>query len=209
MLSWTINGSGRAGKKAKREKNYHSLDDRRLRPGFVSVIALGFNQCNRMPLARSVKDKSSTIKVLSWNINGSGRAGMADVRKNILKSAISRINPDVMLMQETIKSVDGFFEDTGIPQKDYNYMEAANEQEARVIYKKSAFEKVDPSPVNLDTVLKEVIPKNETRVLRSGAVPNRRTIKDRICVVHLPHISTKRKIIFISYQDNHSKITRV
>ena len=72
---------------------------------------------------------------------------------------ISYVDPDVMILHETIKSIDGFFEDTGIPQKDYNYMEAANEQEARVIYKKSAFEKVDPSPVNLDTVLKEVIPK--------------------------------------------------
>ena len=160
-------------------------------------------------LARGVEDKSLTLTVLSWNINGSGRTGMAEARKQILESVISYVDPDVMILHETIKSIDGFFEDTGIPQKDYNYMEAANEQEARVIYKKSAFEKVDPSPVNLDTVLKEIIPKNETRVLRSGAVPDRRTIKDRICVVHLRHISTKRKIIFISYQDNHSKITRV
>ena len=160
-------------------------------------------------LARGVEDKSLTLTMLSWNINGSGRAGMAEARKQILESVISYVDPDVMILHETIKSIDGFFEDTGIHQKDYNYMEAANEQEARVIYRKSAFEKVDPSPMNLDTVLKEIIPKNETRVLRSGAVPDRRTIKDRVCVVHLRHISTKRKIIFISYQDNHSKITRV
>ena len=154
-----------------------------------------------MPLARGVKDKSSTIKVLSWNINGSGRAGMADVRKNILKSAISRINPDVMLLQETIKSVDGFFEDAGIPKKDYNYEEAADKTETRVIYKNNAFEKVDPSPVNLNTVLAEMVPEDETKFLRRGKVPERQMIKNGICVVHLRHISTKREIIFVSYRN--------
>ena len=154
-----------------------------------------------MPLARGVKDKSSTIKVLSWNINGSGRAGMADVRKNILKSAISRINPDVMLLQETIKSVDGFFEDAGIPKKDYNYEEAEDKTETRVIYKNNAFEKVDPSPVNLNTVLAEMVPEDETKFLRRGKVPERQMIKNGICVVHLRHISTKREIIFVSYRN--------
>ena len=154
-----------------------------------------------MPLARGVKDKSSTIKVLSWNINGSGRAGMADVRKNILKSAISRINPDVMLLQETIKSVDGFFEDAGIPKKDYNYEEAEDKTETRVIYKNNAFEKVDPPPVNLNTVLAEMVPEDETKFLRRGKVPERQMIKNGICVVHLRHISTKREIIFVSYRN--------
>ena len=154
-----------------------------------------------MPLARGVKDKSSIIKVLSWNINGSGRAGMADVRKNILKSAISRINPDVMLLQETIKSVDGFFEDAGIPKKDYNYEEAEDKTETRVIYKNNAFEKVDPSPVNLNTVLAEMVPEDETKFLRRGKVPERQMIKNGICVVHLRHISTKREIIFVSYRN--------
>ena len=154
-----------------------------------------------MPLARGVKDKSSTIKVLSWNINGSGRAGMADVRKNILKSAISRINPDVMLLQETIKSVDGFFEDAGIPKKDYNYEEAEDKTETRVIYKNNAFEKVDPSPVNLNTVLAEMVPEDETKFLRRGKVPERQMIKNGICIAHLRHISTKREIIFVSYRN--------
>ena len=61
---------------------------------------------------------------------------MAEARKQILESVISYVDPDVMILHETIKSIDGFFEDTGIPQKDYNYMAAENEQEARVIYKK-------------------------------------------------------------------------
>ena len=126
---------------------------------------------------------------------------MADVRKNILKSAISRINPDVMLLQETIKSVDGFFEEAGIPKKDYNYEEAEDKTETRVIYKNNAFEKVDPSPVNLNTVLAEMVPEDETKFLRRGKVPERQMIKNGICVVHLRHISTKREIIFVSYRN--------
>ncbi|CAH3150980.1 unnamed protein product [Pocillopora meandrina] len=146
------------------------------------------------------KDKSSTIKVLSWNINGSSAAGMAEARKSILKSVIGDVDPDVMLLQETIKSIDSFFKDTGIPEKDYNYEKAEDERETRVIYKNNAFEKVDPSPVHLDTVLKKV-PEEETKVLREGIVPERRTIKNRICVVHLRHISTKREIIFVSFHN--------
>ena len=40
-------------------------------------------------LARGVEDKSLTLTVLSWNINGSGRAGVAEARKQILESVIS------------------------------------------------------------------------------------------------------------------------
>ena len=147
------------------------------------------------------KDKSSTIEVLSWNIHGSSEAGMAGARKSILKSVIGDVDPDVMLLQETKKSIDCFFEDTGILKKDYNYEEAADKTETRVIYKNNAFEKVDPSPVDLDTVLAKKVPKEETKFLREGIVPERRTIKNRICVVHLRHISTKREIIFVSFHN--------
>ena len=147
------------------------------------------------------KDKSSTIKVLSWNIHGSSAEGMAEARKSILKSVIGNVEPDVMLLQETIKSIDSFFEDTGIPKKDYNYEEAKEKKETRVIYKNNAFEKVDPSPVNLNTVLAEMVPEDETKFLRRGKVPERQMIKNGICVVHLRHISTKREIIFVSYHN--------
>ena len=138
-------------------------------------------------LAPGIKDKSSTIKVLSWNIHGSSKAGMAEARKRMLKSVISDVGPHIMLLQETKKGIDGFFEDAGIPKKDYNYEEAKTKEETRVIYKNNAFEKVDPSLVDLDTVLKKMFPEVETKVLDeiipptqnpgSEKVPERETIK--------------------------------
>ena len=147
-----------------------------------------------------VKDKSLTTTVLSWNIHGASRKGMAKARKEMLKRVICDINPDVMLLQETKKSIKGFFKDTEIPKEDYNYKEAKVKKETRVIYKKSKFKKVTHK-VNLNGVLEEIFPKQEATCTRSGTVPGRETIKNRICVVRLRHISTKREIIFISYHN--------
>ena len=88
-----------------------------------------------------------TPTVFSWNINVSGKA---KARKIMLETVISRINPDVMLLQETLRSIKGFFKDAGIPKKDYNYEEAQDKKETRMIFKNSAFEKVNPSPVDPD-----------------------------------------------------------
>ena len=82
-----------------------------------------------------------TPTVFSWNINVSGKA---KARKKMLETVISRINPDVMLLQETLRSIKGFFKDAGIPKKDYNYEEAQDKKETRVIFKNSAFDKSQP-----------------------------------------------------------------
>lgn len=150
-------------------------------------------------LASGVSQISLPVTVLSWNIYGKTTKGMAEARKIMLKNTIGDIKPDVMLLQETINSIDKFFSDTGIPKEDYNYEEAQNNKEARIIYKTSAFEEV--KKCNVDTILAKVFPESETRETKSGKVHGRQTIKDRLCVVHLRHKQSGGEIIFVSYHN--------
>lgn len=157
------------------------------------------SEVEHIKLASSVKEKSLTTTVLSWNINGPGQA---EPRKQMLETVINRVDPDVMLLQETKKSIVEFLEKNNvIPEKDYISEAADDKEEAMVIYKKVVFEKVNPSPVNLDKVLKKVISENETISLKDKKVPVRSRIKERSCVVHLRHILTEREIIFVSYHN--------
>ena len=144
------------------------------------------------------EEESLTTTVLSWNING---LSQAKARKQMLTTAISKINPDVMLLQETKKSIVKFLKHNVILEKDYIFEAAGNGEEAMVIYKRDAFKKADPSPVNLDKVLEKVILEDEIIILREKSVPVRNRIKERSCVVHLRHISTEREIIFVSYHN--------
>ena len=156
------------------------------------------SEVEHIKLASSVKEKSLTTTVLSWNING---LGQAEARKQMLWTVINRVHPDVMLLQETKKGIAKFLIQIVILKEDYISETANDMEEAMVIYKKDVFEKVDPSPVNLDTVLKDVITENETITLKDQKVPVRDRIKERSCVVHLRHIHTKREIIFVSYHN--------
>ena len=155
------------------------------------------SEVENIKLAPSVKE-SLTTTVLSWNINGPGKA---EPRKRMLKTVIRKVNPDVMLLQETKEGIARFVTHEVITKEDYIDEMAYHTEEAMVFYKKDVFEKVDPSPVNLDTVLKDVIPENETITLKDQKVPVRDRIKERSCVVHLRHIHTKREIIFVSYHN--------
>lgn len=154
------------------------------------------NDFENIKLAPSVKE-SLTTTVLSWNINGPGKA---EPRKQMLKTVIKEVDPDVMLLQETKVGIATFVTHNVIP-KGYIYETAYHPEEAMVIYKKDVFEKVHSSPVNLDTVLKDVITENETITLKDEKVPVRDRIKERSCVVHLRHKHTKREIIFVSYHN--------
>ena len=147
-----------------------------------------------------IADLRLPVTVLSWNINGSSAKGSADVRRRMIDSVISHINPDVMLLQETKNSIID-------PEKvsslvNYNSVHAGNKDEAQVFYKKNGkFEIVSPSTeVNskLDNIVKEMFPPSYQ--LRSGLTPAK-VIRDRTCVVHLRYKLTKREIIFISYHN--------
>lgn len=50
----------------------------------------------------SLEQLSLPVTVLSWNINGPGKA---DARRRMIQSVVSRIDPDVMLLQETKDSI--------------------------------------------------------------------------------------------------------
>ena len=142
---------------------------------------------------------SLPITVLSWNINGPGKA---EARRKMIDSVVEHIDPDVMLLQETKQSITQPFNKKWIASGKYNCEQSEDKEEAQVFYKKSTYEKVSTSKVNLDNILEEMFPANQTaNELRSGSVPARKVIKERICVVHLRHKLTKREIVFISYHN--------
>ena len=142
------------------------------------------------------QDLSLSFTVLSWNINGLKNA---NARRLMIGSVVSSIDPDVMLLQETKNSI---VDPNKISCLDtYNSVHAGNKEEAQVFFKKNGiFEIVSESPVNLDNILEEMFPKDETPQLRGGSV-QAKVLRDRICVVHLRHKLTKREMIFISYHN--------
>ena len=48
-----------------------------------------------------IEDK--VIKVLSWNIYGKEEPNLADVRKQLVPLMVQEVNPDIMLLQETMQ----------------------------------------------------------------------------------------------------------
>lgn len=142
------------------------------------------------------QDLSLSFTVLSWNINGLKNA---NARRLMIDSVVSSIDPDVMLLQETKNSI---IDPNKISSLDtYNSVHAGNKEQAQVFFKKNGiFEKVSHSPVNLDNILGEMFPEDETPQLRGGSV-QAKVLRDRICVVHLRHKLTKREMIFISYHN--------
>lgn len=143
------------------------------------------------------------VTVLSWNIEGPKHA---NARRRMIDSAISCIDPDVMLLQETTKSI---ISPTMVNHRlssldKYFSVPAGDKEEAQVFYKKNGeFEQVSSSTVNskLDNILEEMFPKDENYQLRGGLSPEEKEIRNRICVVHLRHKRTKREIIFVSYHN--------
>ena len=143
------------------------------------------------------------VTVLSWNING-GKPAQA--RRRMIESAISCMDPDVMLLQETKNSIINPKDDSHRLRSldKYNCVSAGWLEQAQVFYKKKGkFEEVSSSTVNskLRNILKEIFPENESLQLGRRSVRVRKLIRNRACVVHLRHKLTKREIIFISYHN--------
>ena len=147
------------------------------------------------------------VTVLSWNING-GKPAQA--RRRMIESAISYMDPDVMLLQETKNSLINPKGDSHrLSSLDkYICVPAGSIEQAQVFYKKNGkFEEVSSSTVNskLRNILKVMFRKNETLQLGNRQVRVRELIRNRVCVVCLRHKLTKREIIFISYHAQHRK----
>lgn len=149
----------------------------------------------------SLEKLSLPVTVLSWNINGPGKA---DARRRMIQSVVSCIDPDVMLLQETKDSIvrpKTVSLQLRILDK-YKSKQAGDQEEAQVFYKENVFKEVSSSAVTfaLNNILKEMFPEDESLQLRSGSGPAK-IIENRTCVVHLRHKLTKRDIIFISYHN--------
>ena len=143
------------------------------------------------------------VTVLSWNINGEKPA---NARRRMIESAISYIDPDVMLLQETKNSIINPKVDSHRLRSldKYISVQAGKMEQAQVFYKKNGkFEKVSSSTVNLKLhkILKELFPENEPLQLGRRSVRVRKLIRNRASFVHLRHKLTKREIIFISYHN--------
>ncbi|CAH3016127.1 unnamed protein product, partial [Porites evermanni] len=143
------------------------------------------------------------VTVLSWNINGEKPA---NARRRMIESAITYIDPDVMLLQETKNSIINPKVDSHRLRSldKYISVQAGKMEQAQVFYKKNGkFEEVSSSTVNLKlhNILKEMFSKNETLQLGRRSVRVRKLIRNRACVVCLRHKLTKREIIFISYHN--------
>ena len=143
------------------------------------------------------------VTVLSWNINGEKPA---NARRRMIERAITHIDPDVMLLQETKNSIiNPKVESRRLRSLDkYISVQAGKMEQAQVFYKKNGeFEEVSSSTVNLKlhNILKDMFPENETLQLGKKTVKVRKLIRNRACVGRLRHKPTKREIIFISYHN--------
>ena len=147
-----------------------------------------------------LEEFSFPVTVLSWNIFGPGRA---DPRRKMIDSVVSYIDPDVMLLQETKDSIicpKSVLLQLSIFDK-YKSKQAGDRQEAQVFYKENMFEEVlSTVTFELNDILEEMFPEDETRQLRSGLGPAD-VVWNRTCVVHLRHKLTESEIIFISYHN--------
>lgn len=141
------------------------------------------------------------VTVLSWNINGSNNKGDADTRRRMIPSVVKEIDPDVMLLQETKHEIMPYvfnYKDSG---RSYMLEPAEDAEQAQVLYDVKKFEKVYPSTVKLNEILKKMFPDKDTMELRNKKVTVRSVISHRICIVHLRHKLTKREFIFVSYHN--------
>lgn len=158
-------------------------------------------ECDLNKVTDNLANFRLPVTVLSWNINGEKPA---NARRRMIESAISRIDPDVMLLQETKNSIiDPKMDRNRLSSLEkYSYVKARKKEEAQVFYKKGIFEKVScKMNSKLDKILEEMFPKKENLELKSGSVPAQEVIRRRTCVVRLRHKITKREIIFISYHN--------
>lgn len=83
-------------------------------------------------------DGENPIKVMSWNIHGPGRAR---VRNDLIPVAATRINPDVMLLQNTRTNLLVDIFDTVLVEN-FAEVEAGRRRESRILYNTERFEAI-------------------------------------------------------------------
>ena len=93
------------------------------------------------------------LTVVSWNIFGSSGRGMATTRNILVPQVIRRLNPDLVLLQETRTSqLVKRITDTAWPLRHYKEVWAQQEKKSRILYDANLY-----TPVSLEVQLEEVV----------------------------------------------------
>lgn len=151
--------------------------------------------------------ETSNIVVLSWNINGEDPAAARNV---MVSKIVGDINPDVLLLQEvkSEKMVKYIASTCSIRwNRSYEYVQAGEKDEARVLYDPKMFTNLLPSEqiqakksMKLEKYVQEVCP--ASKKLRSGAiVPEVEEYNNRVAALPLRHNKTGEEIIFMSFHN--------
>ena len=156
------------------------------------------------------------IKVMSWNINGSGERGFAEKRKWLVPAVIGEMDSEVLLLQETTTNVlvKNIISKAG---RTYNEVRAGDKKEARVLYDSNLYEAISPydrvfprkrgrGNISLAEALEQSIPEEEQRELWAGAAGwMRELFRRRIAIVGLKRkdheLVSKRVTIFMSFHN--------
>lgn len=93
------------------------------------------------------------LTVVSWNVHGSTHKGMAGARNLLVPRVIERINPDVLLLQETKtdKLVKRIIE-ASKPRRSYVCIHTGDKKEAQILYDSKLY-----NLISLDEQLEEAI----------------------------------------------------
>ena len=128
------------------------------------------------------------IKVLSWNINGPGKA---EPRNLLVPAVVLKENPDVLLLQEvrTDKII------SLCNSRTYCSVTAGRSSEARILYYPKLFEELEPKRA-VDLHVAKVFAK-EGREMRGIE----ELFRDRVAVVRLRHRPTGKGIVFLSFHN--------
>ena len=156
------------------------------------------------------------IKVMSWNINGSGERGFAEKRKWLVPAVIGEMDSEVLLLQETTTNVlvKNIISKAG---RTYNEVRAGDKKEARVLYDSNLYEAISPydrvfprkrgrGNISLAEALEQSIPEEEQRELWAGAAGWMRGLfRRRIAIVGLKRkdheLVSNRVTIFMSFHN--------
>lgn len=172
--------------------------------------------------SKAEQPKPLEIKVLSWNIHGPGKA---EPRNLLVPRVIQKINPDVLLLQETAtnKLVQSI-KDEG--RRVYHEVCAGKKTESRVVFDSDIYENIPydrglfhdgdhKESISLkkafELSIERAIP--EQRELRAGTVEGMKTLyKERVSVVGLKRrdqeLTPERVTVFMSFHNVNTSQTR-
>ena len=145
------------------------------------------------------------ITVLSWNINGPGRAGP---RNHLVPLVVDDINPDVLLLQETTTNKLITLIEEQCQNRSYLSEVAGDKKQARILYDSDIFEPWIPSgsqPAKnslLDCVA-DFPQRYRIKTRRGGVYLSglREFYDDRVAAVRLRHVDTGEVIVFMSFHN--------